>query len=51
MQILELFLASASGLCGLLAAFFVSRGEDKIAGIFGGVGLFLCNVVWILRLK
>ena len=50
MKFIELILAAISGLCGLIAAGCVVKGWDKAAGIPGGIGLFLCNAVWILRL-
>ena len=50
MKAAELILAVISGLCGLTAAGCVVKGWDKAAGILGGIGLFLCNAVWILRL-
>lgn len=51
MTTVELIIAAVSGLLGLAATACVIRGRDRLAGILGGIGLFLCNVVWILRLK
>jgi hypothetical protein len=47
---LELALAVLSGLCGLAASVCVVRRHPAAAGFLGGVGLFVCNVVWLLRL-
>lgn len=47
---IELVLAIVSGLCGLLTAVFVLAGYGKLAAFTGGIGLFLCNVVWVMRL-
>ena len=46
----ELVIAIASGLCGLLSAILVVIGYQKPAAVIAGFGLFLCNVVWVMRL-
>jgi hypothetical protein len=46
----ELGLAIASGLLGLLAALLGVLGLAKEAAFIGGMGLVLCNVVWVMRL-
>jgi hypothetical protein len=48
---LELALAVLSGLCGLAASVCVVRHHPAAAAFLGGVGLFVCNVVWLLRLR
>jgi hypothetical protein len=46
----ELVLAIVSGLCGMAAAILVLMGYENAAAFTGGIGLALCNVIWILRL-
>ena len=50
MKAAELISAVVAGGLGLLSAYLFAIGEDKMAGIIVSIGLFLCNVVWILRL-
>jgi len=46
----ELALAVLSGLCGLGASECVVNKLPAMAALLGGIGLFLCNVIWVLRL-
>jgi hypothetical protein len=45
----ELILAYIGVGLGLLSAYLFSIGEDKMAGIVGGIGLAVCNVDLVLR--
>ena len=47
----ELTIAVLSGLSGLGASVCVVKKMPATAGLLGGVGLFLCNVVWVMRLR
>ena len=47
---LEIALAILSGLCGLLSALLAAAKCPRSAAVLGGIGLFLCNVIWMLRL-
>lgn len=48
---LEMTLAVLSGLCGLGASACVVKHMPATAAFLGGAGLFLCNVIWVLRLR
>jgi hypothetical protein len=50
MHAAEITLAVISGFSGLMMAVYTAAGKTKEAAIIGGVGLFLCNVIWVLRL-
>jgi hypothetical protein len=50
MKAAELILAAVSGLCGLGAAVCVVKRAPAMAAFLGGAGLFVCNVIWVLRL-
>ena len=50
MKALEITLAVMSGVCGLALAAYTAAGMPRQAAIVGGVGLFLCNIIWLLRL-
>jgi hypothetical protein len=47
---LEIALAVISGVCGLAASACVVRRLPDPAAFLAGIGLFLCNVIWVLRL-
>ena len=46
----ELGLAIASGILGLFACLLGALGLSRQAAVIGGIGLALCNVVWVMRL-
>ena len=46
----EIILAFLSGVLGITAAWFSAQNMPRQAAAIGGIGLFLCNVIWLLRL-
>lgn len=50
MKLLEVFLAVTSGACGLSTVAYTFADMPRQAAVAGGVGLFLCNVIWLMRL-
>jgi len=46
----ELAIAIASGLCGTAATILTAQRRWMAAGIVGGIGVVLCNVVWVIRI-
>ena len=50
LKALEITLAVASGLCGAGTAVLAGMRRPVAAAITGGIGLAVCNVIWVLRL-
>ena len=47
---LEITLAILSGLCGASTAVLAGMRRPVAAAVTGGIGLAVCNVIWVLRL-
>ena len=47
---LEITLAVISGLCGAGTAVLAGMRRPVAAAVTGGIGLAVCNVIWVLRL-
>lgn len=50
MKAAELVLAVISGILGLIASYCAVQNKPRQAAAIGGIGLLLCNIVWVLRL-
>jgi hypothetical protein len=50
MKALELGLAIASGICGFIAALYGVYGNAQRAATIGGLGLVLCDALWVIRI-
>jgi hypothetical protein len=46
----EIILAVISGMLGGIAALYSLQNKPRHAAVIGGIGLLLCNIVWLLRL-
>ena len=51
MRSVEITLAVVSGVCGLAVVAYTFAGMPRQAAVAGGVGLFLCNAIWLMRLS
>ena len=49
-NILEVTLAIVSGMLGMTASVYALQNKSRHAAVIGGLGLLICNIVWLLRL-
>ena len=47
---LEIILAIVSGVLGMVSSWCALQNKPRHAIVIGGTGLFLCNVIWLLRI-
>ena len=50
MKTLEIILAIVSGVLGMVSSWCALQNKPRHAIVIGGIGLFLCNVIWLLRI-
>ena len=50
LKAVEITLAVVSGLCGAGTAVLAGMRRPVAAAMTGGIGLLVCNVIWVLRL-
>ena len=50
MKAAEIVLAAISACCGIAASLLAVKDKTRAAAYIGGLGLFLCNVIWLMRL-